>query len=45
LLALNLAIDVSATEIRAALARGERPEKLLPAPVLDYIEQHHLYKT
>jgi nicotinate-nucleotide adenylyltransferase len=45
LLALNLAIDVSATEIRAALARGERPEQLLPAPVLDYIEQHHLYKT
>ena len=45
LLALNLAIDVSATEIRAALARGKRPEKLLPAAVLDYIEQHHLYKT
>jgi nicotinate-nucleotide adenylyltransferase len=45
LLALNLAIDVSATGIRAALARGERPSGLLPVPVLDYIEQHHLYTS
>jgi nicotinate-nucleotide adenylyltransferase len=45
LLALNLAIDVSATGIREALARGERPRQALPGRVLDYIEQHHLYGT
>lgn len=44
-LALNLAVDVSATEIRSLLAQGERPQELLPAAVLDYIEQHNLYKT
>ncbi len=42
-LAENLAVDISATEIRAALNRGERPETLVPRGVLDYIEQHHLY--
>ena len=41
----NLDLDLSATEIRTALARGERPQQSLPTPVLDYIEQHHLYKT
>jgi nicotinate-nucleotide adenylyltransferase len=41
----NLALDMSATDIRTALARGERPQQSLPTPVLDYIEQHHLYKT
>jgi nicotinate-nucleotide adenylyltransferase len=44
-LASNLAVDVSATEIRQALQRGERPDSLIPARVLDYIEQHHLYKS
>jgi nicotinate-nucleotide adenylyltransferase len=44
-LASNLAVDVSATEIRAALQRGERPASLMPATVLDYIEQHHLYRN
>ncbi|MDB5762154.1 MAG: putative nicotinic acid mononucleotide adenylyltransferase, NAD(P)-requiring, NadD-like [Herminiimonas sp.] len=44
-LASNLAVDVSATAIRAALQSGERPESLIPATVLDYIEQHHLYKS
>jgi nicotinate-nucleotide adenylyltransferase len=39
----NLAIDVSATEIRAALQRGEQPAALIPSAVLDYIKQHHLY--
>lgn len=43
-LAENLAVDISATEIRAALNRGDRPEMLVPRRVLDYIEQHHLYK-
>jgi nicotinate-nucleotide adenylyltransferase len=40
----ELALDVSATGIRAALARGEAPAALVPGPVLDYIQQHHLYK-
>jgi nicotinate-nucleotide adenylyltransferase len=40
----ELALDVAATDIRAALARGERPTALVPGPVLDYIQQHHLYK-
>lgn len=44
-LAENLAVDISATEIRAALQRGDRPEILVPSGVLDYIEQHHLYKN
>jgi len=44
-LAPNLAVDISATEIRAALERGEHPISQLPLGVLDYIEQHHLYKS
>ncbi len=44
-LAPNLAVDISATEIRAALQRGERPTSLVPPGVLDYIEQHQLYKN
>ena len=44
-LASNLAVDISATEIRAILHNGERPEALVPPGVLDYIEQHHLYKS
>jgi nicotinate-nucleotide adenylyltransferase len=36
-------IDVSASEIRARLARGEDVAALLPLPVLDYIRRHHLY--
>lgn len=37
-------VPVSATGLREALARGERPAELLPAPVLDYIDRHHLYQ-
>lgn len=44
-LASNLAVDISSTTIRAALHGGERPESLLPATVLDYIQQHHLYQS
>jgi nicotinate-nucleotide adenylyltransferase len=44
-LAQDLAIDVSATEIRSAIQRGERPEMLVPPQVLDYIESHHLYRS
>ena len=38
-------VPVSATALRTAFARGERPVELLPPPVLDYIERHHLYRT
>jgi nicotinate-nucleotide adenylyltransferase len=44
-LTTTLAIDVSATEIRAALQRGEHPLSLIPHGVLDYIKIHHLYRT
>lgn len=43
-LAQDLAVDISATQIRAALQRGEA-DVPVPAPVLDYIEQHHLYRS
>ncbi|HJV79504.1 nicotinate-nucleotide adenylyltransferase [Noviherbaspirillum sp.] len=42
-IATNLAVDISATHIRAALERGERADALIPPGVLDYIKQHHLY--
>jgi len=38
-------MPVSATALRAQLARGERPAELVPAPVLDYIDQHQLYRA
>ncbi|MGS0740687.1 nicotinate-nucleotide adenylyltransferase [Glaciimonas sp. GG7] len=44
-LAENLFVDISATEIRSALHAGNHPDLLVPAAVLDYIEQHHLYKN
>ncbi len=44
-LAPNLAVDISATEIRAALRHGKQPDTLVPHAVLDYIQQHHLYKS
>ena len=34
---------VSSTEVRSRLRSGQGAEQLLPAPVLDYIRQHHLY--
>jgi nicotinate-nucleotide adenylyltransferase len=43
--ASNLAVDVSATELRAALLRGEQPDSLIPSGVLDYIKLHHLYRS
>ncbi|HEU5435880.1 MAG TPA: nicotinate-nucleotide adenylyltransferase [Telluria sp.] len=48
-LAETLAVDISATQIRAAL-RGEDEGgidacSLIPPVVLDYIQQHHLYKN
>jgi len=43
-------VDASATEIRALLARPPSPARdnrlaeIVPAPVLDYIRAHHLYR-
>ncbi len=45
LFAPNLSFDMSSTEVRAALARGEPPTQSLPPTVLDYIKQHHLYRS
>jgi nicotinate-nucleotide adenylyltransferase len=36
--------DISATEIRAALAEGSTPQTVLPAAVADYIHVHGLYR-
>ena len=43
-LARTLAVDISATGIRAALQRGDLANSLISPVVLDYIQQHHLYK-
>ncbi len=43
-IAHDLAVDASATDIRAALKRGDAPANQVPPAVLDYIEQHNLYK-
>lgn len=43
--ATNLAVDISATQIRNAFERGEDTGSLIPSGVLDYIKQHHLYQT
>ena len=36
-------LAVSATELRARIARGEDVSAMLPTAVLDYIQTHHLY--
>jgi len=43
--ATDLSVDISATAIRAALQRGDHAIPQLPPRVLDYIEQHHLYRS
>jgi nicotinate-nucleotide adenylyltransferase len=43
--ATNLALTVSATEIRQALRAGQTTKLDLPDAVLDYIQQHHLYQS
>ncbi len=43
-LAPDFAVDISATDIRAALQRGDKANSLLAPVVLDYIQQHNLYK-
>jgi nicotinate-nucleotide adenylyltransferase len=37
-------IDISASDIRARIARGEDVSGMLPAPVLGYIRAHGLYR-
>jgi nicotinate-nucleotide adenylyltransferase len=47
-IATHLALDVSSSALRAALSSnpaGQAPQGLLPAPVLDYAQQHYLYQT
>jgi len=44
-LAQDFAVDISATQIRAALQRGDQANSLIPPLVLDYIEQHNLYRS
>ncbi|MDC8758903.1 nicotinate-nucleotide adenylyltransferase [Janthinobacterium fluminis] len=44
-LAQDFAVDISATQIRAALQRGATANSLISPLVLDYIEQHNLYKS
>lgn len=44
-LAHTLAVDISATEIRDLLRKGADAGALVKAQVLDYIQQHNLYKT
>lgn len=36
-------LDISSTNIRMRLGRGEDIRYLTPDPVVDYIQQHHLY--
>ena len=48
-LAHTLAVDISATQVRALLHGAGEPRtdvnSLVPSVVLDYIQQHHLYKN
>lgn len=43
-LAQTLDVDISATQVRAALQRGEKANSLISPVVLDYIQQHKLYE-
>jgi nicotinamide mononucleotide adenylyltransferase len=36
--------DVSSTKVRLFVRRGLSVRYLLPAPVVDYIEEHNLYR-
>jgi nicotinate-nucleotide adenylyltransferase len=44
-IASDLAVDISATQIRSVLQCGHQPDSLIPARVLDYIKLHHLYQS
>jgi nicotinate-nucleotide adenylyltransferase len=43
--ATSTALDISATAIRALVAQRRSPRYLLPEAVIDYIDQHQLYRT
>jgi len=43
--ATDLSVDISSSQIRSALERGQQAESLIPPGVLDYIQQHHLYQN
>ena len=43
-LAQALDVDISSSQVRAALQRGDEANSLIPRVVLDYIQQHNLYK-
>jgi nicotinate-nucleotide adenylyltransferase len=38
-------MDISATDIRRKVARGEKFEDLVPGPVAEYIKKHKLYQA
>lgn len=42
-LLMDIHVDISATEIRAAIARGEIPPPEITESVREFIMQHHLY--
>jgi nicotinate-nucleotide adenylyltransferase len=41
----TLAVDISATQVRNAIRSGANANKLVAPVVLDYIQQHNLYKS
>jgi nicotinate-nucleotide adenylyltransferase len=41
----TLAVDISATQVRNAIRNGTNANKLVAPVVLDYIQQHNLYKS
>jgi nicotinate-nucleotide adenylyltransferase len=41
----TLAVDISATAVRDAIRHGNNANGLVTPVVLDYIQQHHLYKS
>ncbi|MCU6435773.1 nicotinate-nucleotide adenylyltransferase [Undibacterium sp. Jales W-56] len=43
-LAEDLLVDISATQIRDDLQRGQLTTSLVPPKVLDYLQQHHIYE-
>ena len=43
-IAYNLAWDISSTTLRESLRQGKSLKGLLPTPVLDYAQHHHLYQ-
>lgn len=40
----NRRLDISSTEIRERVRKGESTEGLLPQEVRDYIDEHRIYK-